>query len=131
VTAQIEGLDKMVKNLKHRRHLCAEAMNKDAANIAWIDAELQRLESQYRPLCTRLEEREERMKSVETNLELAERTMLQIMGTTKTTARSGIKATALMLKNEASSKIAEERGFSMAPSTTFHPSKSNQQNSKK
>jgi hypothetical protein len=121
----------MVKNLKHRRHLCAEVMNKDSANIAWIDAELQRLESQYRPLCARLEEREERMKGVESNLALAEGTMLQIMGTIKTTARSGIKATALMLKNEASSKIAEERGFSMAPSTTFHPSKSNQHSSKK
>ncbi|GBG29375.1 Hypothetical Protein FCC1311_055972 [Hondaea fermentalgiana] len=117
---RIEALDKMVSGLKHRRKVCGEAMDKDRASIAWIDKELERINKQYKPLCERLEDREKTMNSVKKNLELAERTMLQLMSQTKETAVSGLLSNSRFQKKQASNLLRSERGFGVEPSSTFY-----------
>lgn len=98
-------------------------MEEDRTNIDWIDKELERINKQYSPLCARLEDREKTMKSVKENLELAERTMLQLMGQTRSTAISGMLSNSRMQKKQASDQLRAKRGFGVEPASTFHQSR--------
>lgn len=116
---RIEALDKMVFNLKSRRRKCGDAMESDTAGMAWIDRELERLDSQYAPICRRLTDNEQTMERVQAQLQLAEQTMLQIMGKTKSIARSGLLANSKMQKRQATTHLRNQRGFGMEPESTF------------
>ena len=59
---------------------------------------------------------------VKAQLELAETAMRTILSQTKCTAFAGRVANARMTSKDASQRLKETRGFSVDPSTTFHPS---------
>ena len=121
---RIEALDKMVHALKSRRKLCGESMVADEEKMHWIDMEMGQINKLYLPLQAQMKERIETRDRVKAQLELAEKTMRQILSQTKGTAFAGRIANARMTSKDASAKLTEQRGFSVDPSTTFHPSAS-------
>ena len=76
----------------------------------------------YLPLQAEMKDRVATRDRVKAQLELAETTMQQILSQTKGTAFAGRIANARMTSKDASQRLTETRGFSVDPSTTFHPS---------
>ena len=120
---QVGELDKQAKGSMMKRKFRLEQIDSDSKEIAHIDDEIGRIKSRYDPLCAALKERQQRRKELMATLEGCLKDEKRIMGDTKGTVDLRRIDEMKLNRSMCSTEMAVQRGYTVAPESTFYQSR--------
>ena len=117
---QVAELDKTAKRSIAKRKFITEQLEKDEKEIHHIDAQIARINERYLPLCAHLKESQECKENLTAMLDSCVRDEKSIMSSTIAMVNERKMDDSKLTRKMATAQLAEARGFTIKPDSTFH-----------
>lgn len=115
----VSELDKTAKNSLLKRKACKTQLEEDSKELHHVEEQIARIRLRYDPLCSQLEEQKQQKINLLKMLDSCLNEEKRIMSTTKAVVSKRVMDDAKLSRKMISSELAEMRGYSLDPSSTF------------